>query len=590
MRKFTSLLLLGFALGSFAQTPGGVSGSELWFKTAPLNSDLQGYYRWQDFSGDSIRLMLLDSRGVKSELTLPNSSVHYFNFNPSLWLADGFRSLSAKLKHGNLSQATVIGVFAPELATIGKDMVVYALDGRKGDGAILSKDKAVRGRGVEPLDYGSASGEDLLYQSSDSLSENGFKESALRVVSYFKVSNPSTTLWGDNSNTTLFIGTPSTSGSFGTDFPTSLFGNASIRGYAPELIVFSRMLTPDERRKVESYLAVKYGITLKGSYLDSDGNLTWDIAENQAYHHRVTAVGTDTAGSLSQPLSATSYEESPVYAALKENGTYHDANPYNPSSASRLLVMGRENGNPMPDIEVKSPICSPLNSEDNELTDSITTNFSQSNVTYYGIRIWPQDEEYYQKSVENRLYLVLGINDTLVVISDNPIFFGANILSIRSKSRARKVYSRYNLNFDNDLPIRFYATSSSDTLIYEKIPIKSAPYLLSKGILKTNRLIGLPIYVGMPIKVLNRKVGIEGIIPLETLTEYKVMCVIHPEAVRSLWVDKQYIQSLKQLSHCDITMIILKLKDNKIDTIEFTNFGKYKMTDGMSVTSYLKFR
>ena len=349
MRKFTSLLLLGFALGSFAQTPGGVSGSELWFKTAPLNSDLQGYYRWQDFSGDSIRLMLLDSRGVKSELTLPNSSVHFFNFNPSLWLADGFRSLSASLKHGDLSQATVIGVFAPELATIGKDMVVYALDGRKGDGAILSKDKAVRGRGVEPLDYGSASGEDLLYQSSDSLSENGFKESALRVVSYFKVSNPSTTLWGDNSNTTLFIGTPSSSGSFGTDFPTSLFGNASIRGYAPELIVFSRMLTPDERRKVESYLAVKYGITLKGSYLDSDGNLTWDMAENQAYHHRVTAVGTDTAGSLSQPLSATSYEESPVYAALKENGTYHDANPYNPSSASRLLVMGRENGNPMPD-------------------------------------------------------------------------------------------------------------------------------------------------------------------------------------------------------------------------------------------------
>ena len=298
MRKFTSLLLLGFALGSFAQTPGGVSGSELWFKTAPLNSDLQGYYRWQDFSGDSIRLMLLDSRGVKSELTLPNSSVHYFNFNPSLWLADGFRSLSASLKHGDLSQATVIGVFAPELATIGKDMVVYALDGRKGDGAILSKDKAVRGRGVEPLDYGSASGEDLLYQSSDSLSENGFKESALRVVSYFKVSNPSTTLWGDNSNTTLFIGTPSSSGSFGTDFPTSLFGNASIRGYAPELIVFSRMLTPDERRKVESYLAVKYGITLKGSYLDSDGNLTWDMAENQAYHHRVTAVGTDTAGNV----------------------------------------------------------------------------------------------------------------------------------------------------------------------------------------------------------------------------------------------------------------------------------------------------
>lgn len=349
MRKLYSLVLLGFALGTSAQTPGGVSGSELWFKTVPLASDLQGYYRWQDFSGDSIQLMLLDSRGVKSELTLPKSSVHYFNFNPSLWFADGFRSLSAKFKHGNLSQATVIGVFAPELATIGKDMVLYALDGRKGDGAILSKDKAVRGTGVEPLDYGSTSGEDLLYQSSDSLSENGFKESALRVVSYFKVNNPSTSLWGDGSNSTILLGTPYSAGNMNTDYSTSLFGNNSIRGYAPELIVFSRMLTPDERRKVESYLAVKYGITLKGSYLDSEGNLIWDWTENQAYHHRVTAIGNDAAGSLLQPLSATSYEESPTYAALQENDTYQDANPYNLSSASRLLVMGRENGNPTPD-------------------------------------------------------------------------------------------------------------------------------------------------------------------------------------------------------------------------------------------------
>lgn len=63
------------------------------------------------------------------------------------------------------------------------------------------------------------------------------------------------------------------------------------------------MLTPQERKQVESFLAVKYGITLKGSYLDSEGNLLWDIAENEAYHHRVTAFGTDAAGSLIQPLS-----------------------------------------------------------------------------------------------------------------------------------------------------------------------------------------------------------------------------------------------------------------------------------------------
>lgn len=57
MRKLTLLLLLGVSLGTSSQTPRGVDGSELWFKVA------QGYYRWQDFSGDSIRLMLMDKPG-----------------------------------------------------------------------------------------------------------------------------------------------------------------------------------------------------------------------------------------------------------------------------------------------------------------------------------------------------------------------------------------------------------------------------------------------------------------------------------------------------------------------------------------------
>ena len=68
-------------------------------------------------------------------------------------------------------------------------MVLLGIDGRRNDGAVLSKDKLARRAGTEPLDYGSTTGEDLLNQSSDSLSGKGFKESALRVVSYFKVAS-----------------------------------------------------------------------------------------------------------------------------------------------------------------------------------------------------------------------------------------------------------------------------------------------------------------------------------------------------------------------------------------------------------------
>ena len=55
-------------------------------------------------------------------------------------------------------------------------MVLLGIDGRRNDGAILSKDKVARGAGTEPFDYGSTTGEDLLYQSSDSLSENGSRK------------------------------------------------------------------------------------------------------------------------------------------------------------------------------------------------------------------------------------------------------------------------------------------------------------------------------------------------------------------------------------------------------------------------------
>ena len=221
-------------------------------------------------------------------------------------------------------------------------MLLYSLDGRKGGGSILSKDKAVRAHGTEPLDYGKDTGEDLLFSSSDRQSATDFRESSVRVLTYLKSNRPGTGLWGENTVSNLFVGgTYSASNpQFSTGYDEASFGNNRFDGYSPEVIIYGRYLTPAERRKVESYLAVKYGITLNNSYLDSEGNLIWDKDENLGYHHRVTAIGSDAASALHQPLSTTSYEEGPVYATMKANDTFHDGNSYAESSASRLLVMG----------------------------------------------------------------------------------------------------------------------------------------------------------------------------------------------------------------------------------------------------------
>lgn len=352
MKKLLLFLLGVVALPLYAQSPGGVNGADLWYKAVPATSNLQGLYRWQDFSGDSVALTLrgLSSQG-NTEFTQSRALLHTFNFHPAFSLSEGLFGKVARMKYSNLSQATVIGVFASLPDTDGTDMLLYGMGGREGAGTVFTKDKAVRVQGTEPLDYGSETGEDLLYASTDSLPADGFRETSPRIATYLKADRPSFSVWGEASDAAISFGTTYSAANpdFGTMFDESAFGNEEFDGYTPEFIVYSRYLTPLERRRAESYLAVKYGITLDGSYLDSDGNLLWDRDEVPAYHNRVAAYGNDAAGGLEQPMSATSYEEAPNFSALKENDSYHRSNSYNLPSSARLLVMGREYGNAMPD-------------------------------------------------------------------------------------------------------------------------------------------------------------------------------------------------------------------------------------------------
>ena len=172
------LMLLLFGAGvvtAGAQSPGGVKGTELWFQTLPVTADLQGAYRWMDLAGDSVKLRSLDRSGKPgSEYTQTRSFAPAFNFHPALYLSGGSYGKTASFKFSNFSQATVFSVFALPPESHDKDMLLYSLDGRKGGGSILSKDKAVRANGTEPLDYGKDTGEDLLFSSSDRQSATDF--------------------------------------------------------------------------------------------------------------------------------------------------------------------------------------------------------------------------------------------------------------------------------------------------------------------------------------------------------------------------------------------------------------------------------
>lgn len=345
---FSGLLGLS-ALMLPARSPGGFDdGVDVWFKTVPASSNLQGRYHWLDFAGDSLSLYAYNRTSGTYAFTQDRSLLKFLNFNPAIDFSKGDSPKWSGLFRSNLTQATIIGVFAPYSFT--DESVIYGVASGDGGGSLVTSDKIVRPGTVAPLDYGDADGEDLLHTDKDSIAQDIFKEHATKVLTYYRAAAPNTSVWGGPNGTLTIGGAYSASdGHFNGPFDTSVFGNNAFEGYTPELMIYNRLLTPGERRRAESYLAMKYGVTLNDSYLDGDGNLAWDRDEAGAYHNRVTSVARNGAWDFLQPVSATSYEEGPLYTSLPENDSYHGSNAYGLPSEAHLLVMGREYGNIMPD-------------------------------------------------------------------------------------------------------------------------------------------------------------------------------------------------------------------------------------------------
>lgn len=117
-----------------------------------------------------------------------------------------------------------------------------------------------------------------------------------------------------------------------------------------ELMVYNALLSASEIRRVESYLAIKYGITLKNNqgtgaavtYMNSSGTGIWGSVHT-GYHNNVTGIGRDDASTLNQRMSRGILSLNPtVDAVTLVNGTF--AAPAAFSSNLSTLVAGHDIG------------------------------------------------------------------------------------------------------------------------------------------------------------------------------------------------------------------------------------------------------
>ena len=83
----------------------------------------------------------------------------------------------------------------------------------------------------------------------------------------------------------------------------AISGN-TFRGDVAEILLFDKVLTTSDREKVNSYLGLKYGVTLHQDYIASDGSIFWDTdGAETVYSFEVAGIGRDDDSGLSQKQS-----------------------------------------------------------------------------------------------------------------------------------------------------------------------------------------------------------------------------------------------------------------------------------------------
>lgn len=306
---FRFILYLLSLAPAFAQSPGGVSANlRIWLKADDGFSPAS----WQDRSGAGNTYT--QTNVGKQPVAVPASTT--YNFNPSV-------------------------DFGGETAASAKFMVVpsgrpFTATGSNGSFFIITKFNSDLGGGFTPILLGlgaTTTGADptftpayypALCTFNDNATYNHMtwvydtysgnfgapaKSAADNIDGQVNLDDYSWTVGG-----TYFSGTNGNSVSQGPLATSdalyirgnlgSIIGQNGIRtpnANIPEVIGFERDLSTAEKQKVNTYLAVKYGITLSHDYIAPSGALLYSISD--VFKFRITGIGKDIAENLLQKQS-----------------------------------------------------------------------------------------------------------------------------------------------------------------------------------------------------------------------------------------------------------------------------------------------
>ena len=407
-----------FTLGVFASGPGGVTdGLKFWTKSNVGVTGTTSVSQWNDVAGAGNHAT---QSTAANQPSLTNNSI---NFNPALTFDGTSDYLDLPQPFLGVptgaSNRTVLGVGKPSDISGARWMLSYG-------NSVASQANSL----------GNNAGAAVYSGYTDDISSAG--------------------IW--TANTPNFIA-GSYDGTDATLYHNSLqkstgaktWSTATIRGYIgaqldatptgfwagdiSEFAIYNKVLTGVEKQRVDSYMALKYGLLLDQStaqdYLASDGTTKmWDAAASAGYVNHIAGIGRDDNSSLTQKQSKSNTTGAIVTIGLGSIAADNASNTNNFTSDKQFMVWSSNN----------------LSAD----FSSTTTSNLPSGVTNLMARIWRVEENNGDVGNVQVVVDITGLNFTSTSASSYTLLISTNAADFSSATSVNATSLTGNqLTFDN---------------------------------------------------------------------------------------------------------------------------------------------
>jgi len=250
-KKFTAqpaLLALLFLSGSlYSQSPGGIARQSLWLKG--------------NFFADSTQTRTM-------------------NFNPATMLGVSSEGVKFPGTIDDLRRATIFTVF--KNTDINQDNPVWQLSDGSGDLKFTTRQVSSNSQKTNMV-YGDSLA-DFLQPGPQSL-----------LSTYIRRERAQDDASANNKEVLIQFGQSTASAQ-----------PEKSQGLIAEFIVYETILKDKDIARIETYLALKYGITLQRNYINSGGETVWNRKEAKLYSNNIAGIGRDDQSALYQKQGTSS--------------------------------------------------------------------------------------------------------------------------------------------------------------------------------------------------------------------------------------------------------------------------------------------